>query len=219
MADIFDEIEEDLRRDRMALLWQRYGNYILGFAILIIVGVAGNQGYDYWKNSRAQSAGDMFFEAVIAENSLDAMSAVSKELPKGYEMLSRFRIAALFSEEGKQAEAEKSYLLLSEDPSIDSFYQQIALLLSVMNAPETSSKEELINRISSLAEFAGPLQGLALETSSGLYLELNQPGKALSFLKRASELTDIPPDLRQRISQSLLILDFKYDDTSTSKSE
>ena len=81
MADIFDEIEEDLRRDRMALLWQRYGNYILGFAILIIVGVAGNQGYDYWKNSRAQSAGDMFFEAVIAGNSLDAMRAVSKELP------------------------------------------------------------------------------------------------------------------------------------------
>ena len=219
MADIFDEIEEDLRRDRMALLWQRYGNYILGFAILIIVGVAGNQGYDYWKNSRAQSAGDMFFEAVIAENSLDAMSAVSKELPKGYEMLSRFRMAALFSEEGKQAEAEKSYLLLSEDPSIDSFYKQIALLLSVMNAPETANKEELINRISSLSEFAGPLQGLALETSSGLYLELNQPGKALSSLKRASELTDIPPDLRQRISQSLLILDFKYDDTSTSKSE
>ena len=121
--------------------------------------------------------------------------------------------------EGKQAEAEKSYLLLSEDPSIDTFYQQIALLLSAMNAPETANKEELINRISSLSEFAGPLQGLALETSSGLYLELNQPGKALSFLKRASELTDIPPDLRQRISQSLLILDFKYDDTSTSKSE
>ena len=88
-----------------------------------------------------------------------------------------------------------------------------------MNAPETANKEELINRISSLSEFAGPLQGLALETSSGLYLELNQPEKALSFLKRASELTDIPPDLRQRISQSLLILDFKYDDTSTSKSE
>ena len=48
MADIFDEIEEDLRRDRMKEIWQRYGNYILGLAVLIIIGVAGRQGYNYW---------------------------------------------------------------------------------------------------------------------------------------------------------------------------
>ena len=90
MADIFDEIEEDLRRDRMTLLWQRYGNLILGFAILIIIGVAGNQGYDYWRESRAQAAGDAFFEAVIANDSLEALISVSPELPDGYKMLAKF---------------------------------------------------------------------------------------------------------------------------------
>ena len=57
-----------------------------------------------------------------------------------------------------------------------------------MNAPETANKEELINRISSLSQFAGPLQGLALETSSGLYLELNQPVKRYLFLNEPRNL-------------------------------
>ncbi len=215
MADIFDEIEEDLRRDRMTLLWQRYGNFILGFAILIVIGVAGNQGYDYWRESRAQAAGDAFFEAVIANEPLDALNSISTELPDGYKMLAKFRMAALQADNNDKTNAEESYLALSRDVAIDPFYRETALLLSVMNAPEVVNKNELIERISGLAEFAGPLQGLALETTAGLYLKLDNPKKAISTLSRASELADISPSLRQRMSQSLLILKSNYGDLSS----
>ena len=215
MADIFDEIEEDLRRDRMTLLWQRYGNFILGFAILIVIGVAGNQGYDYWRESRAQAAGDAFFEAVIANEPLDALNSISTELPDGYKMLAKFRMAALQADNKDKTNAEQSYLALSRDVAIDPFYRETALLLSVMNAPEAVNKNELIERISGLTEFAGPLQGLALETTAGLYLKLDNPKKAISTLSRASELADISPSLRQRMSQSLLILKSNYGDLSS----
>lgn len=215
MADIFDEIEEDLRRDRMTLLWQRYGNFILGFAILIVIGVAGNQGYDYWRESRAQAAGDAFFEAVIANEPLDALNSISTELPDGYKMLAKFRMAALQADNNDKTNAEQSYLALSRDVAIDPFYRETALLLSVMNAPEAVNKNELIERISGLTEFAGPLQGLALETTAGLYLKLDNPKKAISTLSRASELADISPSLRQRMSQSLLILKSNYGDLSS----
>ena len=215
MADIFDEIEEDLRRDRMTLLWQRYGNFILGFAILIVIGVAGNQGYDYWRESRAQAAGDAFFEAVIANEPLDALNSISTELPDGYKMLAKFRMAALQADNNDKTNAEQSYLSLSRDVAIDPFYRETALLLSVMNAPEAVNKNELIERISGLTEFAGPLQGLALETTAGLYLKLDNPKKAISTLSRASELADISPSLRQRMSQSLLILKSNYGDLSS----
>ena len=219
MADIFDEIEEDLRRDRMKLLWQRYGNYIIGLAVLIIIVVAGNQGYDYWKNSESQSAGDAFFEAVGADESLDALTTLVPNLPVGYEMLARFRIAALHAEDGDNFTAEQSFLALSEDNSIDIFYREVALLLSVMNAPSSVDKNILIGRLSSLSAFPGSLQGLALETSAGLYLELNERDKAISTLTEASKLPDIPSSLRQRISQSLSIISEKYTDNRSVISE
>ena len=219
MADIFDEIEEDLRRDRMKLLWQRYGNYIIGLAVLIIIVVAGNQGYDYWKNSESQSAGDAFFEAVGADESLDALTTLVPNLPVGYEMLARFRIAALHAEDGDNFAAEQSFLALSEDNSIDIFYREVALLLSVMNAPSSVDKNILIGRLSSLSAFPGSLQGLALETSAGLYLELNERDKAISTLTEASKLPDIPSSLRQRISQSLSIISEKYTDNRSVISE
>ena len=219
MADIFDEIEEDLRRDRMKLLWQRYGNYIIGLAVLIIIVVAGNQGYDYWKNSESQSAGDAFFEAVGADESLDALTTLVPNLPVGYEMLARFRIAALHAEDGDNFAAEQSFLALSEDNSIDIFYREVALLLSVMNAPSSVDKNILIGRLSSLSAFPGSLQGLALETSAGLYLELNERDKAISTLTEASKLPDISSSLKQRISQSLSIISEKYTDNRSVISE
>ncbi len=212
MADIFDEIEEDLRRDRMKELWQRYGNYILGLAVLIIIGVAGYQGYNYWMETKSQSSGNTFFEAVTAENSLDALTSIVSDLPEGYAMLASFRMAALYAEDGNNAAAEQSYIEMSEDISIDIFYRDTALLLSVMNAPKSADKNVLIERISDISSFAGPLQGLALETSAGLYLELNNTDKAISSLTQASKLSDISSSLRQRISQSLSIIADKYAD-------
>ena len=214
MADIFDEIEEDLRRDRMKEIWQRYGHYILALAVLIVIGVAGRQGYNYWKETKSQSSANTFYEAVTAENSLDALTLIASDLPDGYAMLARFRIAALYAEDGNNAAAEEIYLELNEDTSIDIFYRDTALLLSVMNAPNSADKNSLIERIADISAFVGPLQGLALETSAGLYLELNKIDKAISSLTQASKLSDIPPSLQQRISQSLSIISDNHTESS-----
>ena len=37
MADIFDEVSEDLRQDQMLQIWKKYGKFIIGFIILLTV--------------------------------------------------------------------------------------------------------------------------------------------------------------------------------------
>ena len=41
MSDIFREIDEELRRDNFAKLWERYGQYLIGLAVLIVLITAG----------------------------------------------------------------------------------------------------------------------------------------------------------------------------------
>ncbi len=55
MADIFDEINEELKQDRQAVLWQRYGKYVIAVAVLVIAVVGARQGYVYWTEKRVMA--------------------------------------------------------------------------------------------------------------------------------------------------------------------
>ena len=37
MADIFNEVDEDVRKDKSLALWKAYGKYVIGAAVLIVV--------------------------------------------------------------------------------------------------------------------------------------------------------------------------------------
>ena len=44
---LLKEIDEELRHERFAKLWQRFGNWVIGVALAVVVVVAGHQG---WKS-------------------------------------------------------------------------------------------------------------------------------------------------------------------------
>ena len=51
MSDIFREVEEDVRRERLEKLWKQYGDYVIAGVAVIVVGVAG---YKLWQHYEAQ---------------------------------------------------------------------------------------------------------------------------------------------------------------------
>ena len=55
MADIFQEVDEEVRREQLKKLWDRYGIVVIAAAVLIIAGVAGYRGYQYWLAKQAAS--------------------------------------------------------------------------------------------------------------------------------------------------------------------
>ena len=54
--NIFDEITADLRRDRMAGAWAKYGRYVIGLAVAIVMLVAGVIGYDALRTGQREAA-------------------------------------------------------------------------------------------------------------------------------------------------------------------
>ena len=58
------EIDEELRRERLEKLWERYGMYVLGVAGAIVVAVGGYQLYDQHKKSVAAESGARYEDAV-----------------------------------------------------------------------------------------------------------------------------------------------------------
>jgi hypothetical protein len=98
------------------------------------------------------------------------------------------------------------YLALAEDKSIQPLYQQAALLLSVMNAPDGTDSAALQERLLPLTSMLGPWQGLAIELSAALDLQRGETLAARAKFEAIVALPEISPELRQRAQQMLTIL-------------
>ena len=100
MSELFDEVDEDVRRDQLKKLWDQYSIYIIAVAILIIASVGGWRGYQYLEAKKAAEAGAAFDKAVElseANKHAEAEAAfadLAAKAPAGYRVLARLRTAA-----------------------------------------------------------------------------------------------------------------------------
>jgi len=207
MADIFDEINEEMKQDRMKALWQRFGKYVIAVVVAVVAGVSLTQGYGYFTQQRDARSADVFFNAVLSDDVAGTLEAFTEELSDGYVLLAEFRLAAALAENDRAAEAEQHYLSLAARDDIQQIYRDIALLLSVIQAPVSAQASTLQTRLDTLVSSVSPLKGLALEQAAALDVRRGNTAAAIGKLNELVELTDIPTSLRQRALQILTVLD------------
>ena len=53
VADLFQEIDDELRQDKASKLWKIYGKYVIAVAVIVIISVAS---YRFWEQSNLEKA-------------------------------------------------------------------------------------------------------------------------------------------------------------------
>ena len=71
------EIDEELRREQLLKLWERYGTYLIAGAVLIIAGIGGFKYYEHRRIEAAEAAGARF-TAATREASPDKKAEVQR---------------------------------------------------------------------------------------------------------------------------------------------
>jgi len=157
VADIFHEVDEEVRREQLKKLWDRYSIYLIALAVLIVAGVSGWRGYEYWEAKKAAAAGAAF-EAAAALNEQGklveaetAFAKVAADAPSGYRVLARMRAAGALTQV-KPADAIKAYDEISADASIDATWQDLAAVRAGMLLVDTTALAEMQRRLAPLAE-------------------------------------------------------------------
>ncbi len=108
---LFREIEEDLRQEHWARLWKRYGNYVAGAVIAVVLSVAGYQGWRAYDIATRQSDGERFAAALKlagdkqVQAAAKAFAGLAADATAGYALLARFQAAALLAKRGEPAAA------------------------------------------------------------------------------------------------------------------
>ena len=126
MADIFDEIDEDLKRDQMQMLWARYGKIVMAVVAAIILLVGARQGYTAWQSNQSEASATAYEQALKSDDIIGALEAQRGQLTDGYAMLAQFQIAAAQAAANDFEAAEASYMGIAADSSFDPLYQQVA---------------------------------------------------------------------------------------------
>lgn len=157
MADIFHEVDEEVRREQLKKLWDRYSIYLIALAVLIVAGIAGWRGYEYWVAKRAAAAGAAFEAAITLNEQAKyaeaeaAFARVAADAPEGYRVLARMRAAGALAQI-KPADAIKAYDELAADTSLGMTWQDLAAVRAGMLLVDTASLADMRRRLDPLAE-------------------------------------------------------------------
>ena len=157
MADIFHEVDEEVRRDQLKRLWDRYSLYLIALAVLIVAAIGAWRGYEYYVTKKAAIAGAAFEAAVTLSEqgkhaeAETAFAGVVAQAPDGYRVLVRFRAAAELAND-KPADAVKAYDELAADSSLGALWQDLAGLRAGMLLVDSAQLSDLRHRLDPLAE-------------------------------------------------------------------
>ena len=163
------EVDEELRRDQLQKLWERYNGLILAAAALIVAVVWGYKFLENRRISAAEAAGADFEAAVrLADGSktdeaIAAFEKIASNGPHGYASLAKLHIAGAQAKAGKPAEALKSYEGLASDGSADQLLKNFAQLQAASLRMGEADFTEMQNRLNSLAATTSPFKVTASE--------------------------------------------------------
>ena len=204
------EVDEAVRQDQYKKLWDRYGVYALGFAVLIVAGVAGYKGWTYWQVKRAQDAGSQFSQAL--QDSTDAAKAheiltdLAQSGPEGYRVLARFQLAAAEAKAGETDKAVADYDALAVDPGVDPILQGHASLQAAALRLEKADMAEMERRLKPLTDSGSPWQFSARELLGLTAYRLNDMREAEKEFSALVGDQGTPPNLRERADMMLALI-------------
>jgi hypothetical protein len=133
VSDIFHEVDEEVRREQLKKLWDRYGHFVAAAAILVVAGIAGWRGYGWWEAKKAAESGAAFEAAsTLAEAGKHSeaeadFAKIASDGTSGYRGLARLREAAELAAIDSKA-AVTAYEQIAADGAVGPVLADLATL-------------------------------------------------------------------------------------------
>jgi hypothetical protein len=203
VSELFDEVDEDVRRDQLKKLWDQYSIYIVAGAILIIAAVGGWRGYEYLEAKKAAEAGVAFDKAVeLSEANKHseaeaAFTELAAKAPSGYRVLARLRAAAEVATRDPQA-AAKLYDDIAADRSVGTLEQELAKVRAAGLLLATASYPSMLARLEPATVPGASFRHTARELLALSAFRANDTAATRQWLDLIANDGDTPQGLRSR---------------------
>ncbi len=208
----FREVDEAVRQERYKALWDKFGIYVIGLAVLLVAGVAGYNGWSYLEERDAQAAGTEFTQGLAFETGADPVKAtetfeaLAKDGPKGYQVLSRFQLAAGQAKAGETAKAVDAYDTLATDGGVDPILQGLATLQAATLRLDDADYAEMERRVKGLIDSNSAWRFSARELLGLSAYRQKDFGAAEEQFTALLGDQGTPPNMRDRANMMLALI-------------
>ena len=203
MSELFDEVDEEVRREQLKKLWEKYSLLIIIAALLVVAAVGGFRFYKYTEAQKAAVAGDAFTKAVgLAEQSKHAeaetaFADLAANAPSGYRMLARIRAAAEAADRDPKA-AVKMFDDIAADRSVGAEAQAIARIRAAGLLLDSAGYSEMVQRLQGDTGGDATFRHAARELLALSAYRANDAAAARKWLDMIELDGETPPSLRSR---------------------
>lgn len=203
MSELFDEVDEEVRREQLKKLWDKYSIFIVAGALLIIAGVGGWRGYQYFEAKKAAEAGGAFDKAVELSDANKhaeaeaAFNELAAKAPSGYRMLARLRAAAEVASHDPKV-AAKLYDDIAADRSVGVEQQDLARIRAAGLLVDSAGYSEMLQRLESSTGPEATFRHTARELLALSAWRANDTAAARKWLDLIANDGETPPSLRSR---------------------
>jgi hypothetical protein len=169
LSDIFHEVEEDLRREKMDALWKKYGPIVLMAAGSFVLIVAILLWWTDHKVKVSQERSDRFIAAVelLDGGNLDAglagLDALIEENAGGYRLLAEMEKAGMLTKAGDTVAAVAIYDQVTSGGRGGKIFSELAAIKAGWLIVETEDFANVQARLGGIASGATPFASAAKE--------------------------------------------------------
>jgi hypothetical protein len=209
VADIFHEVEEDLRRDQAAAIWKKYGNLIIAAALVLVLAVAAQWGWKEYSTRKQLQASADFLSAAATSDPAQREAALAKIVAEGgsYGVLARFRLAETAIESGGKAKARGILTEIANDQGADKALRDLATIQAALLELEIGKPETAADLVKELTKEGEAYRLSALEITGLAAMAGGDKEKAkatFEAVKKAAEAEAAPGSgFAQRADQLL----------------
>jgi hypothetical protein len=211
VADIFNEIDEELRRDKAQIWWKQYGKYVLAVCVVLVLGAGAYTWYQDQQKSEMRALADQYSAAqqtARTGSDADALKAfedlASKAGEKGIGLVARFQAAGLHIEAGDHAAAATAFEAIASDSAVEQLYRDLADVMAIMHSGIAGgSSNELLARIEPLAADGEPWRYTARMVGASLALTSGDMALAQDYLTKVADDDGAPTSARGQAAEIL----------------
>jgi hypothetical protein len=203
MSDIFNEVDEEIRRSRAEAVWKRFGGWIIAACVLLVAGVGGYR-YDQWRKEQAAAASGARFEAALAKFARNEgteaereMAALAADGAGGYRALAQFRNASELAKRDAAA-GIRAFDAIAADAAIEAGLRDIARLRAAAVAVDTAPLADVETRLQPLTSATNAFRHQANELIAAAALRAGDNTKAAKHLDAIIIDRAAPAGLRAR---------------------
>ena len=204
MSDIFQEIDNELRRDRLSRFWDQNGLVIIVASVALVLVVAVSVIFSSWRASQNEASYERYeqllerLDGASIDEKISALETFIREEDRGYKVLSQMRLAALMAETGDYETAARMFEEVAANGQLPLAVRDYAILQSGAALVSVVAPADIEVRLSKILQNQHGMRGQAREILALSYLLADQPLQARDILLVHLDTTAVSQAMKLR---------------------